>query len=123
MLRSRIIGVGSYVPEKRLTNADLEKIVDTNDEWITSRSGIKERRIAAEDQCSSDLALAATRKALEMAGLKVEEIDLIVVGTATPDMQLPSMSESPSTITLRRAISHPFCVANCSTRLVICAVL
>ena len=90
MLRSRMIGVGAFAPEKRLTNLDLERMVDTNDEWITSRSGIKERRIAGEHECTSDLAAAASKRACEMAGVKPEELDLIVLGTATPDMQLPS---------------------------------
>src|SRR5688572_26932112 len=90
MLRSRMIGVGAHTPKKVLTNHDLEKIVETNDEWITTRSGIKERRIAGEDEVTSDLASAATVRALEMAGIKAEELDLIVLGTATPDMQLPS---------------------------------
>ena len=90
MLRSRMIGVGAYAPEKVLTNQDLERMVDTNDEWITSRSGIKERRIAAEDQTTSDLAAESSKRALEMAGVRPDEIDLIVLGTATPDMQLPS---------------------------------
>ncbi len=85
-----MIGVGSHAPKKVLTNHDLEKMVDTNDEWITTRSGIKERHIAGEDEVTSDLAAAATKRALEMAGVKPEELDLIVLGTATPDMQLPS---------------------------------
>ena len=90
MLRSRMIGVGAHAPKKVLNNHDLEKMVDTNDEWITSRSGIKERRIASEDEVTSELAAEATRRALEMAGMKAEELELIVLGTATPDMQLPS---------------------------------
>ena len=90
MLRSRIIGVGAHAPKRVLNNRDLEKMVDTNDEWITSRSGIKERRIAGEDETTSDLAAAATLRALEMAGLKAEDVELIVHGTASPDMPLPS---------------------------------
>src|SRR2546430_15007551 len=90
MLRSRIIGVGAHAPKRVLTNHDLERMVETNDEWITSRSGIKERRIAGEDETSSDLAKVATENALQMAGLKAEEVELIVLGTATPDMPLPS---------------------------------
>lgn len=90
MLRARIIGVGAKAPQKVLSNHDLEKIVDTNDEWITSRSGIKERRIAGADEVTSDLATAATLDALEMAGLKATDLDLIVLGTASPDMPLPS---------------------------------
>lgn len=90
MLRSRIVGVGAHAPKRVLNNHDLEKMVDTNDEWITSRSGIRERRIASEDETTSDLAAAATTRALEMAGVKPEEVDLIVLGTASPDMPLPS---------------------------------
>lgn len=85
-----ITGVGSYTPEKVLTNADLEAMVDTSDEWITSRTGIKERRIAADDQAASDLALPAARQALEQAGVAPEELDLIIVATATPDMLFPA---------------------------------
>jgi 3-oxoacyl-[acyl-carrier-protein] synthase-3 len=85
-----ITGVGSYVPEKIVTNADLEKLVDTTDEWITSRTGIKARRIAAADQFTSDLAANASAKAMKMAGVKAEEIDLIIVATITPDMPFPS---------------------------------
>src|ERR1700685_1534969 len=81
-----ITGVGSYVPERIVTNADLEKLVDTTDEWITSRTGIKARRVAAADQFTSDLAVQASTKAMTMAGVKAEEIDLIIVATITPDM-------------------------------------
>ena len=90
MLRSRITGVGAHLPKRVLSNRDLEKMVETNDEWITSRSGIRERRIAGEDEVTSDLAVAATRKALEMSGLKPEDVELIVLGTASGDMPLPS---------------------------------
>jgi 3-oxoacyl-[acyl-carrier-protein] synthase-3 len=85
-----IIGTGSYMPSKVLTNHDLEKMVDTNDEWITTRTGIKERRIAAENEATSDLAAAAARKALESAHVKAEEVDMIIVATVTPDMFFPS---------------------------------
>jgi len=85
-----IIGVGSYLPEKILTNADLEKMVDTSDEWITTRTGIKERRIADKDSATSDLAVNAAKKAIENAGIKPEDIDLIIVATITPDLQFPS---------------------------------
>jgi len=85
-----ITGVGAYVPEKVLTNADLEKIVETSDDWITTRTGIKERRIAAEDEFTSDLGAKAALRALESAGVKPEEIDLIIVATLTPDMLFPS---------------------------------
>jgi 3-oxoacyl-[acyl-carrier-protein] synthase-3 len=85
-----IIGTGKYVPEKILTNSDLEKMVDTNDEWIVSRTGIKERHIAAPDQATSDLAYEAAIRALESAGMKAEELDLIIVATVTPDSMFPS---------------------------------
>ena len=86
----KIVGSGHYVPDKILTNADLEKIVDTSDEWITSRSGIKERRIASPEQASSDLAIEAARRALDDAGVTKDDIDLIIVCTATPDTAFPS---------------------------------
>ena len=85
-----ITGVGSYVPEKILTNADLEKIVETSDEWITTRTGIKERRIAAADEATSDLAAKAALRAMAMAGVTAEQIDLIVVASITPDMPFPN---------------------------------
>jgi len=90
LLRSRIISTGSYLPEKVLTNDDLEKMVDTSDEWITERTGIKERRIADESQAASDLAYEASKAALERAGLKADDIDLIIVATVTGDMPFPS---------------------------------
>lgn len=85
-----ITGTGMYVPETRLTNADFERMVDTSDEWIVERTGIRERRIAAPDQASSDLALIASQRALESAGLTPEQVDYIVVATTTPDRILPS---------------------------------
>lgn len=85
-----IIGIGSYVPEKILTNKDLEKIVETSDEWIVDRTGIKERRIAEADVATSDLAVHAAEKALLDAGVSADEIDLVIVATATPDMLFPS---------------------------------
>jgi 3-oxoacyl-[acyl-carrier-protein] synthase-3 len=85
-----ISGVGSYVPAKVLTNADLEKIVETSDEWITTRTGIKERHIAAENEFTSDLGAEAARRAMKMAGVAAEQIDLIIVATITPDMPFPS---------------------------------
>jgi 3-oxoacyl-[acyl-carrier-protein] synthase-3 len=87
---SRIAGTGSYLPEKVLTNADLARMVDTSDEWIRTRSGIRERRIAAEGQAASDLALQASRRALEAAGVPPSEVDLVIVATTTPDMVFPS---------------------------------
>jgi 3-oxoacyl-[acyl-carrier-protein] synthase-3 len=85
-----IIGTGSYVPEKVLTNKDLESIVDTSDDWIFSRTGMRERHIAAEDQAASDLGAEAAVKAMADAGVSAEEIDLIVVATLSPDMFFPS---------------------------------
>src|SRR5881227_86052 len=85
-----ITGVGSYVPAKVLTNAELEKMVDTSVEWITSRTGIKERRIAAKDEYTSDLAARAAMRAIQKAGISPGEIDLIIVATITPDMLFPS---------------------------------
>src|ERR1700731_2490717 len=85
-----IVGTGSYVPEKRLTNADLSKMVDTSDEWITVRTGIKERRVAAKDETTSDMASKAALQALEQAKVKPEDVDLILVATATPDMLFPA---------------------------------
>jgi len=85
-----ITGVGSYLPARILTNTELEKTVDTSDEWITSRTGIKERRLAASDEFTSDLAAQAARKAMQMAGVTAEQIDLIIIATITPDMPFPS---------------------------------
>ena len=85
-----IAAVGSYVPERIVTNAELEKTVDTTDEWITSRTGIRERRIAAENEFTSDLGAHAARRALEKAGITADQIDLIIVATITPDMPFPS---------------------------------
>jgi 3-oxoacyl-[acyl-carrier-protein] synthase-3 len=85
-----IIGTGSYVPEKILTNADLSRMVDTSDEWITTRTGIKERRIAADGENTSDMAAKAALKAIEQAKISPDEIDLILVATATPDMLFPA---------------------------------
>lgn len=87
---SRIVGTGSYLPSKVLTNRDLERLVDTSDEWIYTRTGIRQRHIAAEKESASDLALAASRKAIEAAGIQPKDIDLIVVATTTPDMVFPS---------------------------------
>src|SRR6185369_2628856 len=89
-MRSRVTGTGSALPSKVLTNQDLEKMVDTTDEWITTRTGIKERRIASADDYTSTLATSAALKALEMAGVSPEELDMIVVATVTPDYPFPS---------------------------------
>lgn len=85
-----IIGTGAYLPETVLTNHDLEKMVDTTDEWIVSRTGIRERRIASSEQASSDLALPAAERALKAAGIRGADLDLIIVATVTPDMAFPS---------------------------------
>jgi len=90
MLRSRITGTGSALPEKILTNLDLERMVDTSDEWITTRTGIKERRIAVEGQFTSTFAVEASRRALAMAGIQAAELDLIILGTVTPDFPFPA---------------------------------
>ena len=87
---SRIIGTGSYLPEKILTNQDLERLVDTSDEWIRSRTGITQRHIAADNESASDLALNACKKAIEAANANAADIDLIIVATTTPDMVFPS---------------------------------
>jgi 3-oxoacyl-[acyl-carrier-protein] synthase-3 len=91
-IQSIITGTGSYLPEKILTNADLEKIVDTSDEWITQRSGIKERRIAADNETTGDMAIAAARRALDAADVKAEDIDGVIVATTTPDRTFPAVA-------------------------------
>jgi 3-oxoacyl-[acyl-carrier-protein] synthase III len=85
-----ILAVGSYIPDRVLTNGDLERMVDTSDEWITTRTGIKERRIAAENEFTSDMATIAAERAMERAGVTADQIDLTVVATITPDMPFPS---------------------------------
>ncbi len=89
-IHSRITGTGSYLPSKVLTNHDIERMVDTNDQWIVTRSGIRERRIAAPEEATSDLGLAAAERALKMAGVKAREVDLVIVATLTPDTLIPS---------------------------------
>ncbi len=90
MLYSRIVGTGSYLPERVLTNGDLEQMLDTSDEWIVSRTGIRERHIAGEDEYTSDLATKAARQALDMAGMEPGDIDLILVATVTGDFSWPA---------------------------------
>jgi 3-oxoacyl-[acyl-carrier-protein] synthase III len=90
MRRAKIVGIGSYAPKRILTNADLEKMVDTSDQWIVQRTGIRERHIAEEGEATSDLAVKAAQQALERANLLPEDIEFIVVGTTTPDMLFPS---------------------------------
>jgi 3-oxoacyl-[acyl-carrier-protein] synthase-3 len=91
MIRAKIIGTGAYAPKRILTNADLEKMVDTSDEWIQQRSGIRERHVVDESEATSDLAVNAARQALERANVLPEDIDFIVVGTTTPDMFFPTI--------------------------------
>ncbi|HQN37708.1 MAG TPA: beta-ketoacyl-ACP synthase III [Caldisericia bacterium] len=90
MINTGILGIGTYLPEKVLTNFDMEKIVDTTDEWIVSRSGIRNRHVVAEGQATSDISLIAAQRALENAGLEAKDIDMFIVATATPDMLFPS---------------------------------
>ena len=90
MKRAKIVGVGAYAPQRVLTNAELEKMVETSDEWIVQRTGIRERRIAADNEATSDLALRAAQQAMERAGVEPGEIDFIVVGTTTGDMAFPT---------------------------------
>jgi 3-oxoacyl-[acyl-carrier-protein] synthase III len=91
-MRSQIVGTGSYAPEKVLTNADLEKLVETNDQWIVDRTGIKERRVIAEGEATSDLALRAAQRALEDAKLDAKDVEAIIVGTVTADYPFPSLA-------------------------------
>ncbi|HKZ07198.1 MAG TPA: beta-ketoacyl-ACP synthase III [Methylomirabilota bacterium] len=90
MKRAKIVGVGAYAPKRVLTNAELEKMVETSDEWIVQRTGIRERRIVDENEATSDLALRAAQQAMERAGVEPGEIDFIVVGTTTGDMAFPT---------------------------------
>src|SRR5262245_59409350 len=90
MKYARIVGIGSYLPEKILSNADLEKMVDTTDQWIVERTGIKERRIASDQDTSGTMATIAAKRAIEFAGITKEKIDLIIVATSTPDKLFPS---------------------------------
>lgn len=89
-MKARIVGTGSYLPEKELTNFELEKMVDTSNDWIVSRTGIETRRIAADDQSTSDMATIAAQRAMDMAGVKAEDIDMIVLGTITGDYPWPA---------------------------------
>src|SRR5690242_10367495 len=90
MLKARIIGLGSYLPQRVLSNRDLEAMVETSDDWIVSRTGIRERRIAAPDEMPSDMGLKAAEKALQDAAIDPEELELILVATMTPDYLCPS---------------------------------
>lgn len=90
MVNAKILGTGSYLPKKLLTNADLEQLIDTTDAWIVERTGIRQRHVAAEQEFTSDLAKEAAERALEMAGLTANDIELIVLATTTPDRVFPS---------------------------------
>ena len=92
MTWSTIAGTGGYLPERVMTNQEFEKIVDTSDEWIRERSGIKRRHIAAEGETTSDMGVAAARKAIDAAGIENTDVDLIIVATTTPDKVFPSTS-------------------------------
>ena len=87
---SMIAGIGAALPDRRMTNHDLEKLVDTSDEWIVTRTGIRERRIVDDETCTSDLVARAAERAIEDAGVTVDEIDALIVGTATPDTVFPA---------------------------------
>ena len=106
MTFSKIIGSGSYLPDRVLTNQDLEKMLDTTDEWITTRTGIKQRHIIADDQVTSDMAYEASKKALQDANLDAQDIDLIILATTTPDKIFPSTA-----CTLQAKIGIPECPA------------
>ena len=92
MIYSKIAGTGRYLPEKILTNADLEKMVDTTDEWIRTRTGVERRHVASEDQTTSDLCVEAAKKAMESANVTPDDIDLIIVGTTSPDLIFPNIA-------------------------------
>ncbi|MDO9587105.1 MAG: beta-ketoacyl-ACP synthase III [Brevundimonas sp.] len=106
VIRSAVTGVGSYLPEQIVTNADLAKFVDTSDEWIAERTGIRQRHKARDDQPTSDLAVEAAKKALVDAGRTAAEVDLIVVATTTPDMTFPSVASI-----VQRKLGAPTCIA------------
>ena len=92
MTFSRIVGTGRYLPERIMTNADLEKIVDTTDEWIRTRTGVERRHVVAPDQTTSDMCVEAAKKAMDAAGVTAQDIDLVITGTTTPDLIFPNIS-------------------------------
>ena len=106
VIRSAVTGVGSYLPEQIVTNDDLSKIVDTSDEWIIERTGIRQRHKARDDQPTSDLAVEAAKKALEDAGRSPADVDLIIVATTTPDMTFPATAAI-----VQRKLGAPVCIA------------
>ena len=106
-VRAKITGTGSFTPERRMTNKDFEKIMDTTDEWISTRTGIKERRIAANGVGTADLAAEAGKRAMEAAGCTPEEIDIVIIGTVTPDYRLPSCAcEVQAKLGLTNAVAY-----------------
>ena len=92
MTYSRIVGTGRYLPERIMTNFDLEKIVDTTDEWIRTRTGVERRHVVAEDETTSDMCVEAAKIAIEDAGVDVSDIDLVITGTTSPDLIFPNVS-------------------------------
>lgn len=106
MIYSRIVGTGRYLPERIMTNADLEEIVDTTDEWIRTRTGVERRHVCAEDQTTSDMCIEAAKVAIEDAGIDVTDIDMVITGTTTPDLIFPNIS----TI-IQHALDIPACTA------------
>ncbi len=106
VIRSAVTGVGSFLPEQVVTNADLAKIVDTSDEWIVERTGIRQRHRARDDQPTSDLAVEASKRALADAGRAAADVDLIIVATTTPDMTFPSVASI-----VQRKLGVPTCIA------------
>ena len=92
MTYSRIVGTGRYLPERIMTNFDMEKIVDTTDEWIRTRTGVERRHVVAEGQTTSDMCVEAAKIAIEDAGVNVAEIDLVITGTTSPDLVFPNVS-------------------------------
>src|SRR5438094_3418871 len=105
-IRAGVLGTGMALPEKVITNVELEKLVDTSDQWITDRTGIKERRQAGPHQTTSTLSIEASRKALDMAGITPQELDLIICSTISPDMPLPSTASF-----IQRGLGAPACCA------------
>ncbi len=106
MMYSRIVGTGRYLPERIMTNADLEKIVDTTDEWIRTRTGVERRHVCADDQTTSDMCIEAAKIAIEDAGIDVTDIDMVITGTTSPDLIFPNIS----TI-IQHKLGIPACIA------------